>query len=284
MITVYLNSMRRYLGQIFGWGLTFGAVALYLLAIYKPLVYQQAQMQSLLKAYGDSFMAFFGGSMDFLSPGGYMDFGFFSYMVVVAGIFAVIFGAGLLAADEEKGTLDLILAHPISRTGLFWGRLLAFITALICILILTWAGFALGIPVAGWEISAFKLLLPHISMLAALLVFGALALFLSFILPSRTVAASVAAALLVASYFVTSLVRVNDQLETLNKFSPLKYYQGGRAVAGLDWENFLGLVGAALLFFLVAWLLFLRRDIRVSGERGWSLPTMGLGRRRELGR
>jgi ABC-2 type transport system permease protein len=279
MFTVFTNSMRRYLWQILGWGITFGAVAVYLMSLYKPLLAQQAQMQSLIDAYGASFLAFFGGSSDFLSPGGYMDFGFFSYMVVVAGIFAVIFGAGLLAADEEKGTLDLVLAHPISRTDLFWGRLLAFVVALISILLLTWAGFASGISMAGWDVSPFELLLPNVSMLVVLLLFGMLALLLSMTLPSRTLAASLAAVLLVASYFVTSMAHVSDRLKTLNDFSPLRYFQGGRAIEGLNWQNLLGLFGFAVFFALVAWLLFLRRDIRVSGEGSWRIPGLAFNRK-----
>ncbi len=274
MLTIFTHTLKRFLGQILGWGISFGLITLYLMAVYKPMIEQQAELVSLLEAYGETMLAFFGGGADFLSPAGYLDFGFFSYFPVVAGIFAVLIGSGLLAADEEKGTLDLILAHPVSRTGLFWGRFLAFAAATTAILALTWLGFAFGLPIAGWDVSAVALLLPHISLLAVLLLFGAFALLLSMVLPSRMLAASTAGALMVVSYLVSSLARVNEQLKALNDFLPLKYYQGGRALDGLDWQNFLGLMGFAALFAVLAWLLFLRRDIRVSGEGSWRLPGL----------
>jgi len=34
-----------------------------------------------------------------------------------------------------------------------------------------------------------------------------------------------------------------------------------------------GLLGATLLLTLLAWVLFQRRDIRVGGERSWTLPV-----------
>jgi ABC-2 type transport system permease protein len=142
--------------------------------------------------------------------------------------------------------------------------------------LLTWVGFALGIPMAGWDISPFVLLLPHLTMWALLLLIGALALFLSLVIPSRTLAASLSAGLLVASYFVTSLARINNQLKTLNDFSPMKYFQGGNALDGLNWQYFLGLLGFTVLFILLAWLLFQRRDIRVGGEGSWTLPKFSL--------
>lgn len=274
MATIFKHTLKRFLGQILGWGISFGLIAFYLMVLYKSMIEQQTELKAIFDAYGETMMAFFGGSMDFLSPAGYLDFGLFSYFPVVAGIFAVLVGSGLLAADEEKGTLDLILAHPISRTALFWGRFLAFGTATVGILALTWVGYVIGIPLVDWDVSVLALALPHLSLLAVLLLFGALALLLSLVLPSRALAASVAGGLLVVSYLVNSLARINERLEALDNVLPLKYYQGGRALDGLEWGNFLGLLGVATLFATLAWLLFQRRDIRVSGEGSWNLPFL----------
>jgi ABC-2 type transport system permease protein len=290
MFTIFKNTLRRNLWQLLGWGITFGLVTLYLMLLYKPLIEQQSQLTSLIQAYGPNFMAFFGGTMDIVSAGGYMDFGFFSYIPIVAGIFALLVGSGLILADEERGTLDLVLAHPVSRTALFWGRFLAFTAVTAGILLLTWLGFLAGLSNAGWEVNVFKLLLPHLDLFASLMLFGALALLLSLALPSRTLAASLTGALLVASYFVTSLARVSDKLASLNNFSPLKYYEGGRAVDSLNWGHLLGLLGFALLFTLLAWLFFERRDVRVSGTGSWKLPAwmtmewwLSLGKKRQKG-
>jgi len=40
----------------------------------------------------------------------------------------------------------------------------------------------------------------------------------------------------------------------------------------LNSQWFLGLLGVAALFTLVAWWRFQRRDIRVAGEGGWQFP------------
>jgi ABC-2 type transport system permease protein len=252
------------------------------------MVEQQSQLTSLMQAYGPNFLPFFGGTMDIISPGGYIDFTYFSYIPIVAGVFALLVGSGLILADEEQGILDLVLAHPVSRTALFWGRFLAFGAVTAGILLLSWLGFVAGLPVAKWDVGAFKLLLPHLDMFAILMLFGSLALFLSLALPSRALAASLTGALLVASYFITSLARINDNLAELNKLSPLKYYEGGRALDSLNWDHLLCLLGFSLLFTLLAWLLFERRDVRVSGEGSWKLPvwmTMGwwlsLGKKRQ---
>jgi hypothetical protein len=55
-------------------------------------------------------------------------------------------------------------------------------------------------------------------------------------------------------------------LAAINNLSPLKYYQGGSALDGLNWGYWLGTMGVTLALAVLAWLVFLRRDIRVSGE------------------
>lgn len=273
MFTIFKNTLQRNLWQLLGWGLTLSLVTLSLTLLYKPMVAQQSQLNSLMQAYGSNFMAFFGGTLDVLSPGGYLDFGYFSYIPIIAGIFSLLVGSGLILVDEERGTLDLVLAHPVSRTALFWGRFLAFTCVTAGILFISWLGFLAGLSGTGWDVSAFALLLPHLDLFVILMLFGSLALFLSMALPSRTLAASLTGGLLVASYFVTSLARVSDKLASLNNFSPLNYYEGGRALDNLNWEHLLALLGFALVFTLLAWLLFERRDVRVSGTGGWKMPA-----------
>jgi hypothetical protein len=77
------------------------------------------------------------------------------------------------------------------------------------------------------------------------------------------------------------LANINQDLKPIVKFTPLFcYYQGGDAVTGLNWGWLGGLLAVSMLFALLAWLLFGRRDIRVGGERSWHLPSLKAALRR----
>lgn len=229
-------------------------------------------MEELLKQYPPEVFAFFGGMTDMFSRGGYLNVYFFYLMPLVLGIYAVLSGSGLLVADEEGGVLDLVVAHPISRTTLFFSRLAAFIVSLILIIAITWTGFILVLPNTGLDITPGELLLPFLSLFSALLFFGFLGLLLSMLLPSRSASAMLTSFLLVASFLMISLIDLNPDLEGVAQFTPLYYYQGGFALEGLEWGWFGGLIGFAILFMVLAWRLFEGRDIRVGGEGGWRLP------------
>lgn len=205
-------------------------------------------------------------------PAGFLDT-YFSFLPSIYGIFGVLAGSGLVSADEESGRLDLVLAHPVSRSGLFFGRLAAFVLAVVVIMGLGWLGFCALLGTTSLDVTWGEMALPFVALLAQMLVYGSLALFLSMLLPSRRLAAWVAGLVMVASYFLSSLARINENLKGVARLLPHDYYQGGKAVEGLNLAWLLGLLGVSAFLALLAWALFLRRDIRVSGEGGWRLPA-----------
>jgi len=282
MNTIFRYTLKKLRGQILGWGLGLAFLAAILVLFYDTIAAEQEQFQQLLDAYPPEMLAFFGGALDLLSPSGFLGMYFFAMMPIILGIFAIMAGSGLLVADEENGTLDLVLAHPVSRTGLFAGRLLAFVAALTGILVLGWLGFTLMLPFSSLEVNLGHLAAAMLSLGATQLFFAALALLLSLLLPSRKTAAAVAGLALITSYFVSSLANLNESLETLAKMSPLTYYQGAGAFDGVEWGWLAVLTGVAVLMAILAWRLFERRDIRVGGEGGWRLPKPRLRRERSV--
>jgi len=279
MLTTLRYTLSSLRGQILGWGLGVAALGLILVPFYDVFMGQQADWVQMVKNYPPEFLAFFGGDAASLATAeGYLGMYGFSMLPVITGIFAVIVGSGLLASDEESGRLDLIVAHPVSRAGLFWGRTLAFVAASVGILIVGWLGFCVLLGGSSLDVTWGQMALPFLPLLAQILIYGALALLLSMLLPARRLAAAGAGIVLVASYFLSSMVSLNESLATVARFLPYDYYQGGEALRGLDWASLLGLSAASAGLTLLAWWRFQRRDIRVVGEGGWRLPSLRLRR------
>lgn len=274
MNTVFQYTLTRFRGQIIGWGIALSLLGLLTISLYDTIAAQQEQFEQLLKNYPPEFTAFFGDMSKIATPAGYLSIEFFSLAPIILGVFAVLAGSGLLASDEENGTLDLLLAHPISRTALFAGRLLAFVATMVITLALVWLGIVLSASQTSLGIGPAALALPFVSLLAVLLLFGTLALLLSMLLPSRRLAAMTAGVALLSSYFLTALSRLDKSLETAATFSPLGYYQSGDAILGLNMAWIGGLLAVAAIFAALAWRRFERRDIRVTGEGGWGLAPL----------
>jgi len=272
MKTVFRYALTRSRGQIIGWGISLALLAVLVVPFYDAFKDQQQQLTDLLNTFPKEIIAFFGDVNDMFSPEGYLSVNFFLYLPLILGVFVILGGSGLLVADEENGTLDLILAHPVSRTALFAGRLAAFVTALLAILVITWVGLVVPIGASSIQVTWSEAALPFFSLFGVLMLFGTMALLLSMILPSRKLAASVAGLVLVASFFITSLAGIIRNLKEVSKLSPISYYQNSAAIQGLNIGWLVGLLAVSAIFIGLAGWLFQKRDIRVVGEGSWRLP------------
>lgn len=270
MLTIINRKLYKNALMILGWGLGLGLLGYWMFDIYETMFGMEVDLMQLMAAFPEEMLAFFGGAdVNIFEPAGFLHLEFFSYIPLILGIVAVSGATGLIVKMEEQGSLELILAQPISRSAVFWGKLLAFLMTFILILAIIWGGFALGLAgTDSFDLTQAQLIRPFISLFAVLLVFLSLALMLSMILPTSGSAAMVTNILLIASFFITSLAHIEDRLESLNAFSPLRYYQGGNALNGLNVEYLLILFGSALVFIGIAWLLFEKRDLRFGGT-GW---------------
>jgi ABC-2 type transport system permease protein len=273
MFAEFKHALHRFNGRIWGWGIGLALYSLMLVYFYEVLLRSAGTMNAMLSQYPPELLAFFGELSMWTTPQAYLDTYYYLYMTMIVGIFAAGAGAALLSDDEERGILDLVMAHPVSRMALFWGRWLAFTVATAGILALGWVAWLPYAQRVGLNLTPLQFLLPNLPLFAELLLFGALALLLSMVLPSKSLAGSLAGALLAANWLLRGLAAANKDLQAIMKWTPLHFYQGGLAVDGLNWGWFLGLMAVTLLLTLAALFLFQRRDIRVGGERSWALPA-----------
>lgn len=273
MWTTFTHALNKHRGAMLGWGITLALIAMLIVPLYDSIAADAESWNELLSIYPQEIIGFFG-NVSFTTPEGFLSLEYFSYMPLVVGVFAVLAGSGMLAADEERGVLDLIAAQPVSRGSLFWGRAAGMVLSLVVVTALGYAGTMLATTYSTMELDAGRTLIPFVSLLAQLSFFAGLALFLSMLLPSRQTAAMVAGIVLVSSFFVNGLTQLDESLKTANEFLPLAYYQSTNWIDGLKLDWLLRVVAVDSLFTLTAWQLFLRRDIRVGGEGGWKLPSL----------
>jgi beta-exotoxin I transport system permease protein len=273
MLAEFKHAFRRLRWQIIGWSIGLAIYGVMMASLYDSIQGIEG-FDEMIKSYPPELMAFFGEIAEITTPRGYLDTYFFTYMSVIIGIFAIMVAARLLASDEEQGILDLVLAQPISRTALFFGRLLAFLAATAIILAFSWLSWVIPAAGTGLDLTPIEFLLPYLPLFAILVLIGSFALLLSMLLPSARMAGFLTGGLLVANWLLQGLSNINENLKNAIRFTPLYYYQSGKAISDMNWVWLASLLGMSVLLCLGAWLLFRRREIRVGGERSWGLPSL----------
>lgn len=247
---------------ILGWSLGIAMAAAVYAAFYPSI--RSPEMAAALENYPQAMIEAFGLS-DMISPAGYLQstvFGIIGPILLL--IFAISTGAQAVAGDEERGTLDLLLAYPVSRTQVLLQRFAALAVALLLIgatmfvmLIALNRPSELELPVSHLAAMVIQLGLLGLS-------FGALALMTGALTGRRTLALAVAAGVGVVSYFANTLAPRVEGLAWARRLSPFYYYAGGEPLRyGFQAGD------AAILLLLTVALIgagvvgFNRRDLAV---------------------
>jgi len=167
-----------------------------------------------------------------------------------------------LAGEDESGTLELLLANPVSRRRVVLEKTFAVVAGVTVLALVTGvaivglgAAVDLGVPigrVAGTCLGAM--------LFAALL--GSIAMAVGAWTGSRSTALGLAAGLGVAGYLLNALSQLTSALEPLRYASPFYHASGvDPLVNGLPVANFAALALVILLAVVATVVAFDRRDL-----------------------
>jgi ABC-2 type transport system permease protein len=213
------------------------------------------------KALRDLFTA--GIGVDFGSGAGYVYMEMLSFMApMLVLLYAVGAGAGAIAGEEERRTLDLLLSTPVSRTRLLLEKFAAMCAGVLAIVL------AMGIALVafgaaadmGLDTANIAASMLHLALLG--LVFGALALAAGAATGRMTVARGLAGLLAVVTYLINGFAPSVSWLHPIQKASPFYQYIGADPIRhGLSLAA-VGIAAAtvAVLIAAAVWA-FDRRDV-----------------------
>jgi ABC-2 type transport system permease protein len=201
-------------------------VAMYV-AIW-PSIKNQPSLTTFLDNMPETFRALFAASgADMSTPVGYIQIELMSFLgPLIVIMYAVTAGSAAVAGEEDRHTLDLLLANPVSRARIVLEKaaamvlgtfVLASVTGLALILEGRWADMAL--PVGG--VAAAML---HLALLGV--VFGALALAIGAAFGHAVASRAVPAVVAVVAYIVNGLAPQVSWLDPVRKVSPFYQFNG----------------------------------------------------------
>lgn len=202
---------------------------------------------------------------DIASPHGYLGSTVFGILgPILAIIFAISTGAKAIAGDEENGSLELLIAHPVTRTRVVLQRALALGIALLGAGVVVFLGILviaepieLGLPLGHVAAASLQLVL-----LAA--VFGALAMLVGGIVGRRGLVIGITAVVAVIAYLANGVAPMVDALAWMQDLSPFYWFAGTDTLRdGLNMANAALLAVLTAVFAAGAVFAFNRRDVGV---------------------
>jgi ABC-2 type transport system permease protein len=256
--TLAAHMARLQVKSVVIWGLVLGAYAAAIVASYLSFG-DPEQMEQIMSAYPPELLDAFGIS-DMSSIEGFLHGQIFNLIPLAIAFFPILALSSAIAGAEERGTIDVLLGNPVPRWQLVVASFVATAVSLLIILAIMGALMYGTAVLSDIELSLSASVEGVLNLWPISLFFGGLALLCSAMFHRRALAIAVPGFVLLAMYLADTLGRVSEDLEVYRDFSVF-YYYGAAITDGIDWASFAGVSGLAVLFALLAVVVFRRRDI-----------------------
>lgn len=258
--TKWLWDARR---SVLGWTLAVAFVGGGYAAFW-PTINDPA-LQEALKSYPSALLEALNYT-DIASPAGYLAATVYGLLAAVLLIvYAVAAGTRLVAGEEEAGTLDLILAHPVGRATLALQRFASLVVSLVVINVgLELVLLALVGPahLEGISLARFTAMQVHMVLFATF--FAAVAFAVGAATGRRALAIGIGAGVGVWGFVANGIITQVEGLEWARNLSPFHWLGGGDPLRnGFQLGSLLLMLALAGALVAAGTWAFGRRDVGV---------------------
>ncbi len=259
---VALKSLRDQRRALVGFSIGIVIYVGFLAAFFPTVRDQAAKFDQILDAYPPALKTAFG--IDSLTTGaGYLHAELFSAMLpILFLVYAIGRGSDLIAGEEERGQLELVLATPLTRRAAALQKALALGAGLLVLGLVLFATLLVADLAVGLDLSLVRLAAEVASLVLLAAACGALALAAGALRGRRGLAIAVATAVAAGAYVLDLVSKLVEGARPLRWASLFSYYDGSPAILhGPDWAGLAVLAGVAVALVGVAVAAFDRRDL-----------------------
>lgn len=248
---------------VLGWAVFAGIWPAMYVALY-PSIGALGEMERMLEQFPPAIREFFASaSLDLSSPEGFLNMELFTFVAPLLVLaYTVVVCGGATAGEEDRGTMDLLLANPIPRWRIVVEKAAAFVLGTFVIGIGMLVGAGAGAAAVGIDLDLWLVGQAIVSSLLLGFALGGLALALGAFTGRRWLAAGVSLMVVIAGFFLNGLGALVDWLEPWRPLSPFYHYIANDPLKnGLDPGHASVLVAWAVVGTVVAVVAFERRDV-----------------------
>lgn len=265
--SVYLEALWSRRNSLLLYVIGLGLLVAITVGVYPTVRQDSATFTQLLESMPRSMMSFLGSSdvTELLSPAGFINARVnASIGTVVLAVFAISLGTAAIAGEEDRRTMDLILATPTPRHRIVLSRFGAMVTLVSAVAAVIGVIMIIANPLVDLGFSLGNIVASNLELALAALVFGSLALAVGGVTGHRGLTIGVASGVTVATFFINGLAQLVDWLQGPQKLTPFHWLQRSDPLSnGLSIEDTLIMVAVIAVFLGIALWGFERRDITV---------------------
>lgn len=261
-MTILRHELRQGWKGLAIWTGCIGFFVVICVLMYPQMEQQMSEVNAMFASMG-AFTAAFG--MDRLNFGtltGFYAVECGNILGIGGALYAAMTGAGILSKEEQTGTAEFLLTHPVTRCDVTAGKLAALMLQIVILNVLVYAMAVACVAAIGDSIPWKELTLLHLAYLLVQVELGGICFGISAF--CRRGSLGVGMGLAIGMYFVNILANITEEAEFLKYITPYGYAEGADILAEGELNAVYVLVGMALCAagILTAFWQYRRKDIR----------------------
>lgn len=218
-------ELRRSRTLLFWLALTSVLYGGFMAAYYPQLSSDTAMVDEIVKRWPKEMLTAFGITSDLGLQGTYLNVYVLSMLwPIVAAIGAILVATRALAADQERGFLELSLAAPMSRSRYLLSAIGGQIVILAALAVATVGSIAVVLPIVGVSIDPVRYLLVAALAFAFACVIAAATTLLSALTLSRGRAGGAVAGLVLLMYLLQTASKLAPDIAAASYLSLFRYF------------------------------------------------------------
>lgn len=261
---LFLKTLRDMRGSLL-WGVGMVVVSLWVVHLFSSFRNDET-MQAL-----DSFVkvlpptlrgAWVMGIPDVTTFEGFARLQFLNYLPVLLSVVAIIEGSAGIASEEERRTIDLLMAQPIARWRVVVEKFAALVVVTYVIAALAGLGLVLGTRFVAVGLPWYRMLLAGTKAVPPALVVGALSLLVSAAMRRRRRAVIAGCVFVTASFFLNVFGLIAGPLKPWRHLSVFYPYSVNDPFASeVVTDAAIWLYAIAIVLLAVAVFAFKRKEL-----------------------
>ena len=264
-LPLFLSHLKAGRWGLVAWSGLMAVYALFTFWLYPTM--KEAGYEQMFEKLPESIKALAG--LQDLPPGlglsleTFVSLEFMSMWAAFVAIYAIFAAGGIVAREVERGTMDLILAQPLSRTRLVLSKFAVFLAGVGIIALGSFLGTLAGMAIIDERMSLGNTALALFQGLSLVLAVGSYSLLLSCLTldPRRTLLLSgtITAAFYILNFVAPALKGYTwaGRFSLFHYFAPEPIMRTGQP----DWWGLGIFWGLALICLALSLAVFRKRDI-----------------------
>jgi ABC-2 type transport system permease protein len=262
-MNIFFHELKAYRKSTLIWSVSLVMIIVLFMSFYPSFAKDAEEFQKIMEGYPEAIRNALGFSLgSFFTILGFYCFPL-SFITLCGAIQGMNLGTSIVSKEVREKTADFLLTKPVTRTTVLTAKLMAaFISIILTNIIYLAVTITMAYQVKTEDFSLKILIMLSLTMFFIQLIFLAIGVIVSVIVPRIKSVLTVSLTSVFAFYFLGMFSSTTGE-EAKRYISPFKYFNTAYIIKQASFESTFLIVGAVIIILAItaSYFVYAKKDI-----------------------